>query len=391
MTTTGTTTTRTTAVTTTGTTTTSRGAAAAVRRRGVRPPAGRGAQPTPGGGRGASGDLQAEPGAADALPSGGSGLESGTGVGDDQDGIPVEAVEADAHGDSLRGVREDVVDEDVDQVGEVVRGERHPGRVRPGAAGSGRGPGPRPARAQNADPAGDDPASRRTRPSGPAAPGGGLHGRCASIERCRTPMCCCSRSATSGSATASASRRSAVTGRAQPVREVADRGALGAQQLGGAVGEPVEGAGQLLGLLGAAHPSPGAQVALAQPVRRAGHLEERLADPPAEPPGDREGQRPSRSAPRPAIPAHADHDARRAGRRASRSPGRPSCPPDARPGSALATRRRPRRRTPRRARARTVSGSSGSGRRCRRSRRWRSAPRVCGVPRASRSLTSPRR
>ena len=61
--------------------------------------------------------------------------------------------------------------------------------------------------------------------------------------------------------------------------ELPDRGSLERQQLGGALGQPVQGAGQFLGLVGAPDLGAGGQVALAQPVRGAGHAAQRLADP----------------------------------------------------------------------------------------------------------------
>ena len=59
---------------------------------------------------------------------------------------------------------------------------------------------------------------------------------------------------------------------AQPVRQLGDRSALGDQQLAGAFGQPVEGPGELLGLLGALDLGARGQVALAQPVRDVGDL-----------------------------------------------------------------------------------------------------------------------
>ncbi len=53
----------------------------------------------------------------------------------------------------------------------------------------------------------------------------------------------------------------------QPVRQVGDRGPLGGEQLDGPVGQPVQRPGQLLGLAGAPDLRAGREVALAQPVR----------------------------------------------------------------------------------------------------------------------------
>ncbi|GAW49057.1 hypothetical protein PD653_0611 [Nocardioides sp. PD653] len=73
--------------------------------------------------------------------------------------------------------------------------------------------------------------------------------------------------------------------------EVADRRPLGGEQLHRPVGQPVEGPGQLLGLLGSGHGGSGLEVSLAELVGDAGHLAHRLAHPLAEPGGDEQRQR----------------------------------------------------------------------------------------------------
>ncbi len=79
--------------------------------------------------------------------------------------------------------------------------------------------------------------------------------------------------------------------RTQPVREVADGGALGGEELAGALGETVQRPGELLGLRGAADLGAGGEVALAELVRGLRHLAQRLADPAPELAGDHPAER----------------------------------------------------------------------------------------------------
>ena len=201
--------------------------------------------------------------------------------------------------EAVRRVREDVVDEDVEHVDEIGGVQRHAHRAVGELDPSGR-PGPRRARPRTPSAPGR-PRRRRTRTRRVDAAGGGHRGRsrrsCAAGGRVRLQP---GREVGVGDGLGVQPQRG--DGRAQPVREIADRGCApptrssvirSASWLNASASSAVSA--------GPARQPARIELAVLEPVRDRGQVGDGRADPPPEAAGDDDRERRSEPTPRPRM------------------------------------------------------------------------------------------